>query len=73
MEIKPESMHMTDKTDLKRREAEAIIQTYSRQDVLLVRGRGTRVWDSEDNEYLDFVAGIAVNNVGHCHPKVVRR
>ncbi|OYV12691.1 MAG: hypothetical protein CG446_373, partial [Methanosaeta sp. ASO1] len=32
MEIKPESMHMTDKTDLKRREAEAIIQTYSRQD-----------------------------------------
>jgi acetylornithine/N-succinyldiaminopimelate aminotransferase len=72
MEIKPESMHMTDKTDLKRREAEAIIQTYSRQDVLLVRGRGTRVWDSEDNEYLDFVAGIAVNNVGHCHPKVVQ-
>src|SRR5512136_45208 len=64
-------MHMTDKTDIKDREAEAIIQTYSRQDLLLVRGRGSRVWDSEGKEYLDFVAGIAVNNVGHCHPKVV--
>jgi len=62
---------MTDKTDIKNREAAAIIQTYSRQDVLLVRGSGCRVWDSDGREYLDFVAGIAVNNVGHCHPKVV--
>jgi len=62
---------MTDKTDIKNREAAAIIQTYSRQDVLLVRGSGAHVWDSDGREYLDFVAGIAVNNVGHCHPKVV--
>jgi acetylornithine/N-succinyldiaminopimelate aminotransferase len=72
LQIIPESMHMTDKTDIKNREAEAIIQTYSRQDVLLVRGSGAHVWDSEGKEYLDFVAGIAVNNVGHCHPKVVQ-
>jgi acetylornithine/N-succinyldiaminopimelate aminotransferase len=39
--------------------------------VVLARGSGTRVWDVEGKEYLDFVAGIAVNNVGHCHPKVI--
>ena len=63
---------MTDKTDIKNREAAAIVQTYSRQDVLLVRGSGAHVWDSDGREYLDFVAGIAVNSVGHCHPKVVQ-
>ncbi len=67
----PEAFSMTDKNDLKKREEKAIFQTYGRQDVLLVRGKGARVWDSDGREYLDFVAGIAVNNVGHCHPKVV--
>jgi acetylornithine/N-succinyldiaminopimelate aminotransferase len=62
---------MTDKDDLKKRESESIFQTYSRQDVLLVRGSLARVWDSDGKEYLDFVAGIAVNSVGHCHPRVV--
>ncbi|MHB8117703.1 MAG: acetylornithine transaminase [Methanothrix sp.] len=61
---------MIDKNDLKNRESQAIIQTYARQDVVLVRGSQARVWDSEGKEYLDFVAGIAVNNVGHCHPAV---
>ncbi len=70
--MEPEAMSMTDKNDLKARESEAIIQTYARQDVVLVRGSGPRVWDSEGKEYLDFVAGIAVNNVGHCHPTVAR-
>jgi acetylornithine/N-succinyldiaminopimelate aminotransferase len=63
---------MTDKTDLKARESEAIIQTYARQDVVLVRGSKASVWDSEGKKYLDFVAGIAVNNVGHCHPAVAQ-
>jgi acetylornithine/N-succinyldiaminopimelate aminotransferase len=63
---------MTDKSDLKTRESEAIIQTYARQDVVLVRGSKASVWDSEGKEYLDFVAGIAVNNVGHCHPAVAK-
>lgn len=60
-----------DKRDLMKRESESIFQTYGRQDVLLVRGRGARVWDSDGKEYLDFVAGIAVNSIGHCHPKLV--
>ncbi|MDD1759370.1 MAG: acetylornithine transaminase [Methanothrix sp.] len=62
---------MIDKNDLKKRESDAIIQTYGRQDVALVRGLGAKVWDTDGKEYLDFVAGIAVNNVGHCHPGVV--
>jgi acetylornithine/N-succinyldiaminopimelate aminotransferase len=44
---------------------------FKRQPMTLVRGEGTRVWDSEGRVYLDFVAGIAVNVLGHCHPAVV--
>ena len=62
---------MIDKNHLKKRESESIFQTYGRQDVVLVRGSRARVLDSDGKEYLDFVAGIAVNNVGHCHPRVV--
>ena len=57
--------------ELIKRESEAIMQTYTRQGVVLAHGSGARLWDPEGNEYLDFVAGIAVNNVGHCHPSVV--
>lgn len=71
LEIGPEDLSMIDKNELIKRESEAIIQTYTRQDVVLVRGSGAKVWDSNGKEYLDFVAGIAVNNVGHCHPAVV--
>jgi len=70
--MEPEAVSMIEKNDLKARESEAIFQTYARQDVLLVRGSGAYVWDSEGKEYLDFVAGIAVNNVGHCHPAVAQ-
>jgi acetylornithine/N-succinyldiaminopimelate aminotransferase len=70
--MEPEALSMIEKNDLKARESEAIFQTYARQDVLLVRGSGVRVWDCEGKEYLDFVAGIAVNNVGHCHPAVAK-
>jgi acetylornithine/N-succinyldiaminopimelate aminotransferase len=48
-----------------------LMNTYSRQPLVLVKGRGTKVYDSDGREYLDFVAGVAVNNLGHCHPKVV--
>jgi len=44
---------------------------YARFGVEFVRGEGTRLWDAEGNEYLDFLAGISVSNVGHCHPAVV--
>ncbi len=48
-----------------------IMGTYGRQPLVLVKGRGTKVYDSDGREYLDFVAGVAVNNLGHCHPRVV--
>jgi predicted acetylornithine/succinylornithine family transaminase len=57
--------------DLEALERRYAIATYVRNPVQFVRGSGTRLWDSEDNEYLDFLAGISVLNVGHCHPKVV--
>lgn len=44
---------------------------YARAPVCLVRGEGVRVWDSEGREYLDFAAGIAVDALGHCHPRLV--
>lgn len=47
-------------------------QTYRRFPITLVSGKGTRVYDVDGKEYLDALAGIAVNNVGHCHPKVVK-
>ncbi|MCB1219852.1 MAG: aspartate aminotransferase family protein [Planctomycetales bacterium] len=42
-----------------------------RQPLALVRGSGSRVWDSDGKEYIDALAGIAVNSIGHCHPHVV--
>ena len=42
----------------------------SRAPIVLVRGDGVRVWDTEGREYLDFGAGIAVTSLGHCHPRV---
>ncbi len=51
---------------------EHIFGTYARLPVVFVRGRGTRLWDETGKEYLDFLAGIAVCNLGHCHPEVTR-
>ena len=47
-----------------------VAPTYKRFPLALVRGEGVKVWDAEDNEYLDCLAGIAVCNLGHCHPRV---
>jgi predicted acetylornithine/succinylornithine family transaminase len=48
-----------------------LLPTYARFPVEFVRGRGTNLWDSDHNEYLDFLSGISVSSVGHCHPHVV--
>ncbi|MEL4305790.1 acetylornithine transaminase [Methanococcoides sp. LMO-2] len=48
-----------------------VMQTYTRQPIALESGNGSVVRDINGNEYIDCVAGIAVNNVGHCHPRVV--
>jgi acetylornithine/N-succinyldiaminopimelate aminotransferase len=51
--------------------ARYLMNTYSRFPIVLRKGRGMKVWSSEGKEYLDFVGGVAVNCLGHCHPKVV--
>ena len=53
-------------------EKKFFMRTINRLPVTLVRGKGARVWDSEGKEYLDFVAGWAVNSLGHCPPVVVK-
>jgi predicted acetylornithine/succinylornithine family transaminase len=52
-------------------ERDAVMATYARNPVEFVRGDGTRLWDDEGNEYLDFLTGISVAQLGHCHPAVV--
>jgi acetylornithine aminotransferase len=47
------------------------MNTYGRLPIALTHGRGCRVWDTEGREYLDALAGIAVNTLGHAHPKLV--
>ena len=49
-----------------------VMQTYKREDVCFVRGKGAVLWDTAGSEYLDMVGGVAVNGLGHCHPAVVR-
>jgi acetylornithine/N-succinyldiaminopimelate aminotransferase len=48
-----------------------LMRTYRRAPVEFVRGEGALLWDSEGREYLDFMTGISVCSVGHCHPAVV--
>ncbi|MEA2209438.1 MAG: acetylornithine/N-succinyldiaminopimelate aminotransferase, partial [Solirubrobacteraceae bacterium] len=52
-------------------ERTSVIGSYARLPVEFVRGEGTRLWDADGNEYLDFLCGISVTNLGHCHPRVV--
>ncbi|MCX5890311.1 MAG: acetylornithine transaminase [Deltaproteobacteria bacterium] len=49
-----------------------IMNTYGRQPLVLVKGEGCRVWDEAGKEYLDFVAGLAVCNLGHAHPEIAK-
>ena len=48
-----------------------LANTYARFPIVLVKGQGVRLWDSDGKEYLDFVGGIAVDALGHCHPRMV--
>ena len=53
-------------------EAKLLVSTYDRHPVMLTRGRGVYVWDSEGKRYLDFLSGIGVNALGHAHPVVLK-
>ena len=50
---------------------DVMVPNYAPSAVIPVRGQGSRVWDQQDNEYIDFAGGIAVNCLGHCHPALV--
>lgn len=63
---------MSDRLErLRALEESSVMPTYRRFPVEFVRGRGATLVDSDGNEYVDLLAGIAVDNVGHCHPRVV--
>jgi acetylornithine/N-succinyldiaminopimelate aminotransferase len=57
--------------ELQELERTSVIGSYARMPVEFVRGEGSRLWDEQGNEYLDFLCGISVTNLGHCHPRVV--
>ena len=58
-------------SELQALEREHVIPSYARAPVQFVRGEGPWLWDDDGNEYLDFLCGISVTNLGHCHPRVV--
>ena len=58
--------------DLIKIEDDYFINTFTRQPIVLDHGEGVKVWDIDGNEYLDMFAGIAVNCLGHNHPKLVK-
>lgn len=49
-----------------------VMNTYARLPVALVKGKGSWAWDADGKKYLDFFSGLAVNNLGHAHPRVVK-
>jgi acetylornithine/N-succinyldiaminopimelate aminotransferase len=57
--------------ELQKLEQTSVIHSYARFPVEFVRGEGPRLWDEDGNEYLDFLCGISVTNIGHCHPRVL--
>jgi predicted acetylornithine/succinylornithine family transaminase len=57
-------------SDLQQLDANNVMQTYGRLSVAFVKGDGTKLWDSEGKEYLDFLSGLAVTSLGHAHPAV---
>jgi acetylornithine/N-succinyldiaminopimelate aminotransferase len=61
---------VSDYEKIKVLDADYVMQTYGRAPVAFVRGDGTRLWDSEGKEYLDFLSGLAVVSLGHAHPDV---
>ncbi len=57
--------------ELQALERSSVIHSYARQPVEFVRGEGSWLWDRDGEEYLDFLCGISVTSLGHCHPRVV--
>src|SRR5690606_1879503 len=64
MEISNKNLHQLDE--------EIYLPTFKRFPLAFIKGSGSRLWDADGKEYIDMLAGIAVNSVGHCHPTVVK-
>src|SRR5258706_16224074 len=63
----------TGRSDTRLTDAEQfLLPTYKRQPVVMTHGRGAYVFDSTGKKYLDFLGGIAVNALGHAHPRIVK-
>ncbi len=60
------------KTNVVETEKQHLIQTYARYDLIVARGKGCWVWDTDGKKYLDFVSGLAVNALGYSHPRLVK-
>jgi acetylornithine aminotransferase/acetylornithine/N-succinyldiaminopimelate aminotransferase len=58
--------------EIKDLNSEYLFQNYGRMDIAFTRGKGSYLYDTDDNEYLDLVAGIAVNSIGYAHPEWVK-
>jgi len=58
--------------EIKEMATKYIINTYGERQIALVKGKGAYVWDADGKKYLDFVAGIATINIGHCHPNLAK-
>src|SRR5437879_1085635 len=63
---------MTAGEHIKELESRYLLSTYSRYPVVLQRGKGVFLYDIEGKRYLDFVAGLGVNALGHAHPRIVK-
>ncbi len=63
---------MSDKMQVNRETFDQVmVPNYAPSKIIPVKGKGSRIWDQQNNEYIDFAGGIAVNCLGHCHPVLV--
>ncbi|HEX7489263.1 MAG TPA: acetylornithine transaminase [Anaeromyxobacteraceae bacterium] len=63
---------MTQNDAFAARASKVLTPNYRQQPIAIVRGAGVRVWDADGREYLDFLGGVAVDVLGHCHPALVK-
>ena len=63
---------MTQNDAFAERARRVLTPNYRQQPITIVRGAGVRVWDADGREYLDFLGGVAVDVLGHCHPALVK-
>jgi acetylornithine/N-succinyldiaminopimelate aminotransferase len=71
-QIYPANLPRHTNAEWRARNEEALTPNFGVRRLAIVRGSGARVWDAEGKEYLDFLTGISVNNLGHCHPAITK-